>query len=133
MLSDLFHALLNVQKDAACAVHQQIYNMFLVCLMRSEAQDLTHSLLFITQECVESLEEMIKAHIFVEYHCSVLWKWNDFGLLVGEDKPIVPSQTCTSKIGSGQKIVTLVAFLATGNILTLEPCFNTRLLFLNMK
>jgi hypothetical protein len=66
VLSDLFQALLNVQKDAACAVHQQIYNMFLLCL-RSEAQDLRHSL-FITQECVESLEEMIKAQIFVEYH-----------------------------------------------------------------
>jgi hypothetical protein len=66
VLSDLFQALLNVQKDAACAVHQQIHTMFLVCL-RSEAQDLRHSL-FITQECVESLEEMIKAQIFVEYH-----------------------------------------------------------------
>jgi hypothetical protein len=42
------------------------YNMILVCL-RSEAQDLRHCL-FIAQECVESLEEMIKALIFVEYH-----------------------------------------------------------------
>jgi hypothetical protein len=63
---DLFQALLHVQKDAACAVHQQIYNMILVCL-RSEAQDLRHCL-FIAQEHVESLEEMIKALIFVEYH-----------------------------------------------------------------
>jgi hypothetical protein len=63
---DLFQALLNVQKDAACVVHQQIYYMILVCL-RSEAQDLRHGL-FITQECVKSPEEMIKAQIFVEYH-----------------------------------------------------------------